>query len=154
VGIKTSFKSSASLELILVHLPSRCSPPTHRHQSCYLESPPCPCSFFSGPLAGIPTSHRDDQTQCEGVRSLPVACPLCAPPQSPRTHKYINGLSIHLAFGEDVGEVAEDRDGGKEVAAYVIDHTRQSLQSRGEFHLQERAEELSTAGWRHKPRGL
>lgn len=36
---------------------------------------------------------------------------------------------MKLAPDENLGEVAEDRDGGEEVVANVIDHACQSLES-------------------------
>ena len=42
----------------------------------------------------------------------------------------MDGLTLKLALDENFREVAEDRDGGEEVVANVIDHTCQGLQSR------------------------
>lgn len=41
----------------------------------------------------------------------------------------MNGVTIKLALDENFREVVEDRDGGEEVFANVIDHTCQSLKS-------------------------
>lgn len=49
----------------------------------------------------------------------------------------MDGLTLKLALDENFREVAEDGDGGEEVAADVIDHTSQCLQSGRELHLWE-----------------
>lgn len=41
----------------------------------------------------------------------------------------MDGVTMKLALDENFWEVAEDRDGGEEVVANVIDYTCQSLQS-------------------------
>jgi hypothetical protein len=67
-----------------------------------------------------------NSSQSQGCKST-MSCAF--PVAHSLTHNCMDGFPMHLAFHEDVREVAEDRDGGKEVAANVIDHTCQSRQS-------------------------
>lgn len=101
----------------------------------------------SGSLVWLPTSHRHGWPGVNEMPSwlllaLPGLSARYVPSHGPLTYNRMDGLPSHLSFDEDIGEVAEDRDGGEEMAGDVVDHTRQSLQRGGEFHLWGSTEEL------------
>lgn len=86
--------------------------------------------------------------------ALPGLSARCVPSHGPLTYNHMDGLPSHLSFDEDIREVAEDGDGGEEVAGDIINHTRQSLQRGGEFHLWGSTEELRALVERHRLQSL
>lgn len=84
----------------------------------------------------------------------------CRPPQGAcecrgglLTHENRDGIAEQSAFGQDLWQVAEDRDAGDEVAADVIDHIHELGQTWGKLHLETQNSGSSREGNPTQKRG-